>query len=879
MKLNQFLTSTFLAITTAAAAMAQTTVLFSDDFDTNTAAKWNVFNGSASGLSDYTAEFNYDYSASGIPAAPNSEATTRGVKFTVNKNDDTADPAGVSAYPQGQNFSGNYALLVDMWLGYNGPAFGGIGATEYGTFGIHHSGDKVTWDDLNLPASDGVWFAVTGEAGTGTSGDYRAYEGLLTGPPSRLSAFDAGFLDRDDDGNGDNEVNPRQPNTYPLKAILPAPPGETPGAPGKQWVEVEVRQQNGVVTWLINGYIIASRQNLSGWQFGNVMIGNLDVFSSIASPREENFVIYDNLRVVDLDEIGVPPSVAITATDPNAAEPGTDTGTFTLTRTGSTAEALTVLLRAGGTATPGQDYETLPESIEIPPGSNSITIQVRPLDDREGEADETVTLMLVGNPGGYEIGVDFRGEVTITDDSDIPGVTIHVTDAQTYERLTENTMTFVITRQGNTINDLTVNLNYAGTATIDTDFAGALRSVTIPEGESQTWLVLAPKDDSIVEGNERVEVMLAAAPDYNIGHPRAAAATIRDDDLTPGELVYSEDFDIDASAKWSVHLGPGDGLANFFFDYSTVGVPPAPNSKGTTRGLKLQANQTSSVFGGLSVSPTGQEFRGNHRLRFDLWQNFNGPLPNGGNDSSQLTGAGIGTRGAVAQWPGGTQDSLWFGASADGGSIMDFQAYSPLAPIGYSVESGIFAATSQDAADPYYADFGQRSAPDAQLASYPSQTGTTNRGTQGFQWHEVVITKMGNTATWEVDGLLLATVDTTKIMFGGENILIVYSDTNDTISSDPNAAALLFGLVDNVRVELLKEPTTLEITRIAVDGDNVNLQFTGNGEATGFAIESADTILGPFIQESGARIQGTGQNLFEAMTIRNGPQRFYRVVR
>ena len=61
-------------------------------------------------------------------------------------------------------------------------------------------------------------------------------------------------------------------------------------------------------------------------------------------------------------------------------------------------------------------------------------------------------------------------------------------------------------------------------------------------------------------------------------------------------------------------------------------------------------------------------------------------------------------------------------------------------------------------------------------------------------WHDVVITKLGDTVTWEVDGHLLATVDTTKIMFGGENILIVYSDTNDTISSDPNAATLLFGL-------------------------------------------------------------------------------------
>jgi hypothetical protein len=440
-------------------------------------------------------------------------------------------------------------------------------------------------------------------------------------------------------------------------------------------------------------------------------------------------------------------------------------------------------------------------------------------------------------------------------------------------------MTFVISREGNRMGDLTVNLHYVGTASMDADFTGALRSVTIAAGESQAWLVLAPKDDLRVEGDETIEVMISPGTDYEIRTPSTAVGTIRDNDLTPGELVYSEDFDTDASAQWSVHLGAADGGADFFFDYSTVGVPMAPNSRGTTRGLKLQANQTSGVFGGLSVSPKGQEFQGDHRLRFDLWQNFNGPLPNGDRDSTQLTGAGLGTRGDVAQWPGGTQDSLWFGSSADGGSTMDFRAYSPVAPAGYTVQSGIFTARSQDAANPYYVDFGRRSVPEAQLASYPNQTGTTSQGAPGFQWHDVVITKSGDAVTWEVDGLLLATVDTKPITFGGGNILFAYSDVDGTVSSDPNAAFLLFGLVDNVRVELLKADPKMVITDLALDGDTVRLRFSGLGEVSGFAVESADTLLGPFAQETGASIQGIGENLFEATMVRRGAQRFYRVVR
>lgn len=74
---------------------------------------------------------------------------------------------------------------------------------------------------------------------------------------------------------------------------------------------------------------------------------------------------------------------------------------------------------------------------------------------------------------------------------------------------------------------------------------------------------------------------------------------------------FAEDFEIDPAAGWTVNKGPAltDEAHDFFFDYSTIGIPLAPNSElGGSRGLKLQANQTSGVFGGVSVSPTGQSF-------------------------------------------------------------------------------------------------------------------------------------------------------------------------------------------------------------------------------------------------------------------------------
>jgi hypothetical protein len=858
-------------------------VLFSDDFDTDTAAQWDVFNGSNSGVPDFTAEFHYDYGALGIPPAPNSTGgRTRGVKFTVNKNDNVPDTAGVSAYPKGKTFSGDYALRVDMWMGYNGGPFGGTGSTEYGIFGINHAGNKVTWDNVNLTDSDGVWFGVTGEGGTGSTGDYRAYEGLSGGPPFRLSPLDAGFLDRDGDGTPEFEVNPGQPLTFPLKAILPAPPGETPGAPGKQWVQVEVRQRAGELSWLINGFVIASRQNFSGFDAGTIMIGTMDTFSSIANPKEENFTIFDNVRVVDLT--GVPPLPVVAITVEEGAGETTESGgsplRFKLTRTGDTSQPLAVNLRVWGSATPGTDYPALPASLTIPAGQDSVVTSISPLDDAQGEADEDIVIALAPGVGSYEVRENVVVRLVIKDDGDQPVATIRAIKPVAYESNPRRVGRFEVTLNTPGLGTLTVPLAIAGTAVAGTHYEALPGAVTFPAGETLAVLTVVPKNDNEVNPDRTVEVTLQPGAGYSLGTNATATVTIRNDDLPPGELVFAENFDADHTANWVVNLGPTDGVADFFYDYSTVGIPPAPNSAGTTRGLKLQANLTSGVFGGLSVSPAGQSFTGNYRLRFDLWQNFNGPFPDGGSGSTQITGAGIGTAGTTPQWPGGTQDSLWFAATGDGGSTVDYRAYSPAAPTGYTVADGVFAAGNRDAGAAYYAELGRETAPEAQLAQYPSQTGTTYPGTMGMQWHDVVITKQGNTVTWHVDGLLIATVDVSTITFGGGNILFLHSDINATSSADPDAPFTAFGLVDNVRVERLPsgpaEPA--RITGIVVDGGNVKLTFTAAGGQPGdFTVEGAAEVTGPFAPEAGATVTASGADTFQATLPATGERRFFRI--
>lgn len=82
--------------------------------------------------------------------------------------------------------------------------------------------------------------------------------------------------------------------------LFPAARFETAGSPGKNWIEVEVRQTNNVILWLMDGIVIAQRTNSSSFTKGNIMLGLMDVFPSIANPARDCFVIYDNVRVENL---------------------------------------------------------------------------------------------------------------------------------------------------------------------------------------------------------------------------------------------------------------------------------------------------------------------------------------------------------------------------------------------------------------------------------------------------------------------------------------------------------------------------------------------------------------------------------------------------
>ena len=102
------------------------------------------------------------------------------------------------------------------------------------------------------------------------------------------------------------------------------------------------------------------------------------------------------------------PTISLMLAPQSIAEDGTSSFTFTLTRTGSTADALTLNYTLSGSATAGVDYDQHTpvnasiKTVTMPAGTNTATVVIKPTPDSTMEANETVSLPLTAS-SSYKI--------------------------------------------------------------------------------------------------------------------------------------------------------------------------------------------------------------------------------------------------------------------------------------------------------------------------------------------------------------------------------------------------------------------------------------------------------------------------------------------
>jgi len=262
------------------------TVLFSDNFNTDSSANWNLFFADTNNPPnpDYSALFAFDYSSQGIPPAPHGSGDTLGLFLTVNK-DPTPTAAALNLYPIGQSFSGNFALRFDMFLDVDLSS----SSTEYTLFGINHSGTKTNWwRSGGVPPGwtfDGIFYAV--ETDAQSTPNFVNYSSPTTN--NNPTALTSGV------------------NSSAFTANFKAPPWGVAGSPVNVltnvpstpiWSDVELSKVNDIITLRINKTTIFSCTNTTGYTSGNIMLGYEDAFDSTGPIH--NFVVYDNVRVISL---------------------------------------------------------------------------------------------------------------------------------------------------------------------------------------------------------------------------------------------------------------------------------------------------------------------------------------------------------------------------------------------------------------------------------------------------------------------------------------------------------------------------------------------------------------------------------------------------
>ena len=143
-----------------------------------------------------------------------------------------------------------------------------------------------------------------------------------------------------------------------------------------------------------------------------------------------------------------------------------------------------------------------------------------------------------------------------------PTVTITATDA-TASELGPDTGTFTFTRSGGNIGaaltvfvtkDVTTTVGGADYSDNTGGFFESFSQVPIPAGSASFDLVITPEADNIVEGDEQLDITLAANAAYVVGTPDSAGMTISDDaaiiTVTASDAVVSE-------------LGPDTGTFTF----------------------------------------------------------------------------------------------------------------------------------------------------------------------------------------------------------------------------------------------------------------------------------------------------------------------------
>jgi hypothetical protein len=281
---------------------------------------------------------------------------------------------------------------------------------------------------------------------------------------------------------------------------------------------------------------------------------------------------------------------------------GTSTLSFNLSLSNPSDQTVTVdYTTTDGTATvAGADYAAASGTVTFDPGQTAKTVDVTVNGDVTHESDETFTVDL-SNASNVNI-LDGSGQGTITNDDQVPDISIDDRSVTEGDSPSTTIMTFNVTLSNPS--DQTVTVEYTtndDTATIaGADYAAASGTVTFDPGQTAKTVDVTVNGDVTHESDETFTVDLSNASNANLLDD-SGQGTITDDDASPTISVanasVAEGIVGDATLSFDVTLSVASASV-VTVDYTTNdGTATVANSDydATSGTLTFIAGQTAKT--------------------------------------------------------------------------------------------------------------------------------------------------------------------------------------------------------------------------------------------------------------------------------------------
>jgi hypothetical protein len=216
---------------------------------------------------------------------------------------------------------------------------------------------------------------------------------------------------------------------------------------------------------------------------------------------------------------------------------------FRIRRVGGTTDAVSVtVMTSDGTATAGQDYTAVNQSVNFAAGEDTQSVAVQIMTDQRNEPDETLKLTLSAPTGGAGLGEITESTLRIRNDDPPMGTLQFNTDSLSVDEST-GVATILVTRTGGAggVTSVTVTSSN-GTATAGDDYTAVNETVTFGLGQTTPQpVVVAINNDAFGDTGETLTLTLSSPTNgADLGEIRQATLTIDDTDPA-GSVQFDPD--------------------------------------------------------------------------------------------------------------------------------------------------------------------------------------------------------------------------------------------------------------------------------------------------------------------------------------------------